>query len=63
MLWKMLSKTSASIPFYEITSEGEAHRDEMKENCESYENYVKAGWLTPIDEYPFEFYWTPDPAI
>lgn len=48
---------------YEITSEGEAHRDEMKENCESYENYVKAGWLTPIDEYPFEFYWTPDPAI
>ncbi len=48
---------------YEITSEGEAHRDEMEANYESYENYVKAGWLTPIDEHPFEFYWTTDPAI
>ena len=41
---------------YEITSEGEAHRDEMEVNYESYENYVKAGWLIPIDERPFEFY-------
>ena len=48
---------------YEITSEGEAHRDEMEANYESYENYVKAGWLTPIDEHPFEFYRTTDPAI
>ena len=48
---------------YEITPEGEAHRDEMETNYESYENYVKAGWLTPIDEHPFEFYWTADPAI
>lgn len=48
---------------YEITSEGEAHLDEMKADYESYENYVKAGWLTPIDEHPFEFYWTTDPAI
>ena len=48
---------------YEITSEGEAHRDEMEENYESYEDFLKAGWLVPIDEHPFEFYWTPDPAI
>ena len=48
---------------YEITSEGEAHRNEMEANYESYENYVKAGWLTPIDERPFEFYFTADPAI
>ena len=48
---------------YEITSEGEAHRDEMEVNYESYENYVKAGWLIPIDERPFEFYWTTDSAI
>ena len=48
---------------YEITPEGEAHRDEMEAKYESYENYVKAGWLTPIDERPFEFYWTTDPAI
>lgn len=48
---------------YEITSEGEAHRDEMEAKYESYENYVKAGWLTPIDERPFEFYWATDSAI
>ena len=48
---------------FEITPEGEKHRDGMEANYGSYENYVKAGWLTPIDERPFEFYWTPDPAI
>ena len=48
---------------YEITSEGEAHRDEMEANYESYKDYLKAGWLTPIDERPFEFYWTTDSAI
>ena len=48
---------------YEITPEGEEHRDEMEANYESYENYVKAGWLIPIDERPFEFYWAPDSAI
>lgn len=48
---------------YEITPEGEEHWDEMEANYESYENYVKAGWLTPIDERPFEFYWTTDSAI
>lgn len=48
---------------YEITSEGEAHRDEMKANYESYEDFLKAGWLIPIDERPFEFYWTTDSAI
>ena len=48
---------------YKITPEGEVHRDEMEEKYESYENYLKAGWLTPIDEHPFEFYWTADPAI
>ena len=48
---------------YEITSEGEAHWDEMEAGYESYENYVKAGWLTPIDERLLEFYWTTDSAI
>lgn len=48
---------------FEITPEGEAHRDEIEAKYESYENYVKAGWLTPIDERPFEFYWTTDSAI
>ena len=48
---------------YEITSEGEAHRDEMEANYESYKDYLKAGWLTPIDERHFEFYWTTDSAI
>ena len=47
----------------EITPEGEEHRDEMKADYKSYENYVKVGWLTPIDERPFEFYWTTDSAI
>lgn len=41
---------------YEITPEGEEHRDEMEADYESYENYVKAGWLAPVDERPFEFY-------
>ena len=48
---------------YEITSEGEAYWDEMEADYESYKNYVKAGWLTPIDERPFEFYFTTDSAI
>ena len=48
---------------YEITSEGEAHWDEMEANYESYKDYLKAGWLTPIDEHPFEFYRTTDSAI
>ena len=48
---------------YEITPEGEEHWDEMEADYESYENYVKAGWLIPIDERPFEFYWTTDSAI
>ena len=48
---------------YEITPEGEEHRDEMEANYESYEDFLKAGWLIPIDEHPFEFYWTTDPAI
>ena len=48
---------------YEITSEGEAHWDEMEADYESYKNYVKAGWLIPIDERPFEFYFTTDSAI
>ena len=48
---------------YKITPEGEEHRDEMEADYESYKNYVKAGWLTPIDERPFEFYRTTDSAI
>ena len=48
---------------YEITSEGEAHRNEMEANYKSYEDFLKAGWIIPIDEHPFEFYWTADPAI
>lgn len=48
---------------YEITPEGEEHRDEIEAKYESYKDYLKAGWLTPIDERPFEFYWTTDPAI
>ena len=48
---------------YEITPEGEEHWDEMEADYESYENYVKAGWLTPIDKRPFEFYWTTNSAI
>ena len=48
---------------YEITSEGEAHWDEMEADYESYKNYVKAGWLIPIDERLLEFYWTTDSAI
>lgn len=30
---------------YEITPEGEAHWDEMEADPESYEDYIKAGWL------------------
>ena len=48
---------------YEITPEGEEHRDEMEADYESYEDYLKTGWLTPIDERPFEFYFTTDSAI
>ena len=48
---------------FEITPEGEAHRDEMEAKYESYEDYLKAGWLAPIDERPFEFYFTTDSAI
>lgn len=48
---------------YEITSEGEAHQDEMKADYGSYEDFLKVGWLTPIDERSFEFYWTTDSAI
>ena len=48
---------------YEITPEGEEHRDEMEGNYGSYKDYLKTGWLIPIDESPFEFYWTTDPAI
>ena len=46
---------------FEITPEGEAHWDEMEEDYESYEDHLKAGWLAPIDERPFEFYFTTDP--
>ena len=46
---------------YEITPEGEAHWDEMEADYESYEDYLKAGWLAPIDERPFEHYFTTDP--
>ena len=48
---------------YEITPEGEEHRDEMEANYESYEDFLKAGWLIPIDERPFEFYFATDSAI
>ena len=48
---------------FEITPEGEAHRDEMEADYKSYEDYLKADWLTPIDERPFEFYFTTDSAI
>lgn len=30
---------------YEITPEGEAHWDEMEEDYESYEDFLKEGWL------------------
>ena len=48
---------------YEITPEGEEHWDEMEADYESYEDFLKAGWLAPIDERPFEFYFATDPAI
>ena len=48
---------------YGITPEGEEHWDEMEADYESYEDFLKAGWLIPIDEHPFEFYWTTDSAI
>ena len=48
---------------YEITPEGEEHRDEMEADYKSYEDFLKAGWLAPIDEGPFEFYFTTDSAI
>lgn len=46
---------------FEITPEGEAHWDEMEEDYESYEDYLKSGWLAPIDERPFEHCFTTDP--
>lgn len=39
----ILEEVSYSI--FEITAEGEAHWDEMEADLESYEDYVKAGWL------------------
>ena len=48
---------------YEVTPEGEEHRDEMEANYESYKDFLKAGWLAPIDERFLEFYWTTDSAI
>ena len=48
---------------FEITPEGEAHWDEMEADYELYEDYLKAGWLAPVDERPFEFYWTTNPII
>jgi hypothetical protein len=46
---------------YEITPEGEAHWEEMEEDYESVDEYLKKGWLDYIDERPFEFYFTTDP--
>lgn len=46
---------------WEITPEGEAHWDEMEEDPESVDDYLKSGWLAPIDERPFEHYFTTDP--
>lgn len=46
---------------FEITPEGEAHWDEMEADYESYDDHLKAGWIVPIDERPFEFYFTTDP--
>lgn len=39
----ILEEVSYSI--YEITPEGEAHWDEMETDPESYEDYLKSGWL------------------
>ena len=48
---------------YEITPEGEEHWDEMEADHKSYKDFLKAGWLAPIDERFLEFYWTTDSAI
>lgn len=34
-----------SYSIFEITPEGEAHWDEMEADLESYEDYIKEGWL------------------
>ena len=46
---------------FEITLEGEAHWDEMEEDYESYNDYLKAGWLALIDERRFELHSTTYP--
>lgn len=46
---------------WEITPEGEEHWDTMEEDYESYEDFLKDGWIVPIDERPFEFYFTTNP--
>ena len=38
---------------WEITPEGEEHWDEMEDDYESYEDFLKSGWIVPIDERPF----------
>jgi hypothetical protein len=35
---------------FEITPEGEEHWDEMEVDYESYEDFLKSGWIIPIDE-------------
>lgn len=34
---------------WEITPEGEAHWDEMEDDYESYEDFLKSGWIVPIN--------------
>ena len=46
---------------FEITPEGEAHWDEMEADYESYEDFLKSGWLAPIDERRFELHFTTYP--
>ena len=46
---------------FEITPEGEAHWDEMEEDYESYEDFLKSGWLALIDERRFELHFTTYP--
>jgi hypothetical protein len=46
---------------WEITPEGEEHWDEMEADYESYEDFLRSGWIVPIDERPFEFYFTTNP--
>lgn len=37
---------------WEITPEGEEHWDEMEDDYESYEDFLKSGWIVPL-ECPF----------